>query len=130
MVRTAAVIAAVMVVLMPVTLPEPAEPVKPDLEELEYLGEFTCTAYCGCRKCNGKWYGCPTASGTDYVEGRTVAVDPDVIPLGTELYIEGYGWYVAEDTGAGVAGKWVDMYYDDHGVALEHGMKRLEVWVK
>lgn len=45
MVRTAAVIAAVMVVLMPVTLPEPTEPVKPDLEELEYLGEFTCTAY-------------------------------------------------------------------------------------
>ncbi len=130
MVRTAAVIAAVMLALAHVPVVAVEEPVKPELCEMEYLGEFTCTAYCGCRKCNGKWYGYPTASGTDYEEGRTLAVDPDVIPLGTELYIPGYGWYVAEDTGNGIDGNRLDMYYNDHGVALEHGIKKVEVWVK
>lgn len=130
MVRTAAVIAAVMLALAHVPVVAVEEPAKPELCEMEYLGEFTCTAYCGCRKCNGKWYGYPTASGTDYEEGRTLAVDPDVIPLGTELYIPGYGWYVAEDTGNGIDGYKIDMYYDSHEVANIHGVKRVEVWVK
>lgn len=131
-----AVIAAVMLALGSLPTVAPPEPTKPELCEVEYIGEFICTAYCGCRKCNGKWYGYPTASGTDYVEGRTLAVDPDVIPLGTELYIEGYGWYVAEDTGdtgnpeTGIYGYKIDMYYDDHDVASKHGVKRVEVWVK
>ena len=37
-----------------------AEPVG---ERWEFLGVFRCTAYCGCRRCNGKWYGMPSASG-------------------------------------------------------------------
>ena len=135
MVRTAAVIAAVMLALAAVPIPvtdepAPVEPVKAELTEMVSLGEFTCTAYCGCRKCNGKWYGYPTASGTDYEEGRTLAVDPKVIPLGTEIYIPGWGWFVAEDTGNGIKGQRLDMYYDDHGEALEHGVKQMEVWVK
>ena len=130
MVRPLAVLTAVMVAIANVPVAVAEAPTKPELIPMERLGEFVCTAYCGCRKCNGKWYGYPTASGTDYEEGRTLAVDPDVIPLGTELFVEGYGWFVAEDTGNGIDGNRLDMYYDDHGVALEHGVKRVEVWVK
>ena len=70
---------------------------------------FTAFAYCACEKCCGRWsqYGL-TASGTAPQQGRTVAVDPDVIPLGTELTIDGAAGYIAEDTGSGIAGNTLD----------------------
>ncbi len=58
------------------------------------------------------WYGL-TRSGEVLVKGL-VAVDPSVIPLGTQLYIEGYGFAKASDTGGGIKGKWVDLGYEDH----------------
>ena len=129
----AALVGLSCVMMAIASLPVPVEALKgvgKDLTELEYLGEYRCTAYCGCRKCNGKWYGYPTASGTDYEQGRTIAVDPDVIPLGAEVFIEGYGWFVAEDTGYGIDGLAIDMYYDSHSEALKHGIQYVEVWVK
>ena len=84
------------------------------------LGVFKLTSYCGCRKCNGKWTGYPTASGTDYEVGRTIAVDKRVIPLGTWVYlnIPGEGWqkFRAEDTGSAIKGHKIDVYVgDNHG---------------
>lgn len=76
------------------------------------LGQFKITTYCGCYECNGKWTGYPTKLGTDYVEGRTVGVDPSVIPLGSKLLIDGHE-YIAEDTG-NFTGKIVDVYVSDH----------------
>lgn len=84
------------------------------------LMEVKTTAYCGCKKCNGKWYGSPTASGTDYQVGRTIAVDKNVIKLGTKVEIDG-NVYVAEDTG--VKGKHIDIYHDSHSAALKYGVK-------
>ena len=49
---------------------------------------------------------------------RIVAVDPSVIPLGTRLYIPGYGFAVAGDTGGGIKGNMIDLGYPD-GVAVD-----------
>lgn len=78
------------------------------------LGRFRLTSYCGCRKCNGKWTGHPTALGTTLTTGRTIAVDKRVIPLGTwvEINVPGIGWqkFRAEDTGSAVKGNHIDVY--------------------
>ena len=78
------------------------------------LGMFRLTSYCGCSKCNGKWAGSPTAYGTILTTGRTIAVDRNVIPLGSwvEINVPGIGWqkFRAEDTGSGVRGNHIDVY--------------------
>ena len=51
-----------------------------------------------------------TFTGTAVYKG-IVAVDPSVIPLGTEMYIPGYGYGLAADTGGGVIGNWIDLGY-------------------
>lgn len=91
---------------------------KAEEDKYTYLGKFRLTSYCGCRACNGIWTGYPTASGTDYVFGRTIAVDKNVIPLGTwiEINIPGQGWqkFHAEDTGSAIQGNDIDVYVDTH----------------
>lgn len=67
--------------------------------------------------------GTRTATGTTVAEGRTIAVDPNVIPLGWWVYIEGYGYRKAEDTGSAIKGKKIDMYYDSLRTALNFGRK-------
>ena len=91
-------------------------------------GIFTAYAYCACEKCCGKWaqYGL-TASGTVPQQGRTVAVDPDVIPLGSELWIDGEGPFVAEDTGSGINGSTIDVFHRSHADALEWGKREVTV---
>jgi uncharacterized protein YabE (DUF348 family) len=54
--------------------------------------------------------GSTTRTGTGVYKG-IVAVDPRVIPLGTRMYIPGYGYALAADTGGGVKGNWVDVAY-------------------
>jgi len=66
------------------------------------------TSYDGnCLGCRGK-----TFSGTPVTYG-TLAVDPSVIPLGTRVYIPGYGIGKAEDIGGGVKGNMIDLGFDD-----------------
>lgn len=86
-------------------------------------GEFTITHYCGCSDCCGK-SDCITAIGTLAKMGRTVSVDPDVIPLGSEVLINGV-CYIAEDVG--VRGKAIDIYIDSHSQALAMGTYKTEV---
>ncbi len=53
-----------------------------------------------------------TASGQPLKKGL-VAIDRSLIPFGTRLYVPGYGFAVAADTGSGVRGRWIDLGYED-----------------
>lgn len=65
--------------------------------------------------------------GTKAKENHTIAVDPDVIQLGTEVLIDGET-YVAEDVGGAVKGDVIDIYVDDCEDGF--GRKYSEVYVK
>lgn len=72
------------------------------------------------------WTGNRTASGTWPAVG-TVATDPEVIPLGSRLWIEGYGEAIAADTGGAIQGNIIDVYMHSHQEAISWGRKRVEV---
>lgn len=98
--------------------------------KLVYLGDYKLTHYCPgfhgepCGTGDGL-----TATGTKVTAGRTIAVDPKVIPYGTKVYIEGYGWRVAEDCGGGVKGKHIDVAMASHDEAMSKGVKHRDVWI-
>lgn len=93
---------------------------------IKSLGEFEITHYCSCIQCCGKTDGI-TATGTRVTEGRTIAVDPQVIALGSTVWIEGMP-YVAEDVGGAIKDKHIDIYVADHNSALQLGRKTVEVY--
>ena len=108
-----------------------------DLDELRgfdgVLTDCTVTYYC-CEKrphiCGGGTG--KTATGTDVTAGRSAAVDPSVIPLGAEIWVD-YGdgvlhSYVAEDTGSAVGGAHVDLAVATHDEALALGTTTATVW--
>ena len=99
----------------------------------EPLGEFTLTAYCPCMKCCGKTDGI-TATGTTAAEGRTIAVDPRVIPYGSAVtlyFADGTSHtYTAEDCGGAIKGNRLDIYFDDHQAALQFGVQSAMVYVE
>lgn len=69
-----------------------------------------------------------TASGIQAKHG-VVAVDPNVIPLGTKLYIPGYGEALAADTGGDIVGSRIDVVMEDYGEAMQFGRRTVEVYV-
>ena len=78
--------------------------------------------------CCGKSDGI-TSIGVKATEGRTVAVDPDKIPYGSEVVINGHT-YIAEDCGGAISGNKVDIFFDTHQEALEFGVRYAEVEVR
>lgn len=102
-------------------------------ETLIDLGEFTITHYCPCETCCGVWalnrpdgiiY---TASGAEAEAGKTIAVDPAIIPYGTEVIIDGHA-YIAQDSGSAVKGNHIDIYCTTHEEALELGSYKINVY--
>lgn len=87
-----------------------------------YLGKYTLTAYCPCKKCSGG-HGKKTASGKTAKQGRTIAVDKKKIKLGTKIKINGKT-YTAEDTGGAIKGNRIDVYFSSHKKALQFGKKK------
>lgn len=81
---------------------------------------MNATAYCPCAYCNGCWAGQPSTMGLKVQKG-IVAVDPSFIPLGTKLYVEGYGFCIAADTGGAIKGNRIDLCYNSHSEALSSG---------
>ena len=72
--------------------------------------------------------GSRTATGT-LVRRGVIAVDPSVIPLGTRVFIPGYGEAVAEDIGGGIHGQRIDVAFDTHAEALMFGRQDLEIFI-
>lgn len=113
------------------TAPEPEEAVEPP-PEVHVIEECTVTWYtedtCGKAR-DHPAYGV-TASGLPVEEGVTCAVDPAVIPLGSEvrvLYADGSaGTFQATDTG--VKGEWVDIYTPSCDYAVQCGLQTLTVY--
>ena len=69
-----------------------------------------------------------TATGT-LVRRGVIAVDPSVIPLGTHVFIPGYGEAVAEDIGGAIHGYRIDVAFDTHAEALMFGRQDLEIFI-
>ena len=69
-----------------------------------------------------------TATGTLAVRGA-IAVDPSVIPLGTRLYIPGYGIGRAEDTGGAIDGNRIDLSYNSVNEAFQWGRRTVTVYI-
>ncbi|MBV9470942.1 MAG: 3D domain-containing protein, partial [Abitibacteriaceae bacterium] len=57
------------------------------------------------------------------------AVDPRVVPLGTKMYVEGYGYAFACDTGGAIKGRRIDLAYDSYRVANSQGHRKVRVWI-
>lgn len=82
------------------------------------------TAYTSQDEGNGLY----TARGNRLTQGL-VAVDPNVIPLGSVLYIEGYGYAIADDTGGAIVGNTVDIGMPSQEEALQWGRKDVMVYI-
>ncbi len=89
---------------------------------------MVATAYDGCYECNKPYYGYPSYIGLPLARG-IVAVDPKVIPMGTKLYVEGYGQAIAADQGNAIKGNRIDLFFDTHQQALNYGMKTVKVTI-
>lgn len=70
-----------------------------------------------------------TATGTIPLEGRTVAVDPKVIPYDTEIYIDGRSGYIAEDTGGAIRGHRIDIFMNSREDAIYFGRQTVRVQI-
>ena len=100
---------------------------KKPTDGMEYLGEYTITAYCPCEKCTGKVD--PdgiTASGKKASPNHTIAA-PTEFEFGTKLYIDGIT-YEVEDRGGAITGKRLDIYFDTHEEALAFPMGTYDVY--
>lgn len=69
-----------------------------------------------------------TATGSRVRRG-VVAVDPSIIPLGTKLYVEGYGYAQALDTGSAIKGFKIDLYFESYQEAIRWGRRKVKVYL-
>jgi len=91
-------------------------------------GTMRLSAYCPCEECS-EGYGRKTATPGKYARSNhTIAVDPDVIPLGSKVKI-GKKIYVAEDVGALIFGDRIDVFFDTHEEVEEFEIKYKHCWV-
>lgn len=59
----------------------------------------------------------------------TIAVDPTVIPMGSKVYVNGYGYAVAADTGTAIKGNKIDLYFNTYRESCDWGLKNVKVTI-
>ena len=94
-----------------------------DAERTMTVEATAYTAYCN--GCSGT-----TANGTDLRANphlKVIAVDPRVIPLGTKVWVEGYGEAVAADTGGAIKGNKIDVFIPNKSGAYEWGRRTVTI---
>ncbi|MFE4814215.1 ubiquitin-like domain-containing protein [Peribacillus simplex] len=86
------------------------------------------TAYtASCKGCSGV-----TSTGVDLKSNpgaKIIAVDPNVIPLGSKVYVDGYGYAVAADKGGAIKGNRIDVFFSSKNDAYRWGVKRVKIRV-
>ncbi len=109
----------------------PEEPIVEETQTVEvnnnvsnekYMGNFRITFYSG---------DTITATGTVPKVGRTIAVDPKVIPYGSKVRVEGFGTFIAEDTGGVIKGNKIDIFLATNAECVDdaHGVKYRDVYI-
>jgi 3D (Asp-Asp-Asp) domain-containing protein len=96
-----------------------------------YVAELTmvATAYNGSYRANGPWGPYAALGGRPLTRGMA-AVDPSVIPLGTRLYVEGYGPALAADTGSAIQGDRIDLFLPaSNAETARFGIRTVKVYV-
>jgi len=94
----------------------------------ERMITMVATGYTDAPEENWPWAGAPSYIGLPLARG-IVAVDPDVIPMGTKLYIEGYGEAIAADQGGAINGNRIDLFFDSKQEAFDWGMRTVKVTI-
>jgi len=103
---------------------------KPGTETQGKYFTMVATGYCPCEICCERWADGLTYTG-DKVGRGCIAIDSKagILKLGQKLYIQGYGYGVANDIGGAIKGWEVDLCFNTHQRALEWGRKLVRVYV-
>ena len=96
--------------------------VKPDTHS--YKQKYVVTAYSQGEKGVGNF----TYTGNRVKKG-TIAVDPKYIPLGSKIYVPGYGWGIADDIGGKIKKRHIDVYLNSRHSASRWGRKYMHIIV-
>lgn len=89
---------------------------------------MVATGYTDAPEENWPYAGAPSYIGLPLARGM-VAVDPNVIPMGTKIYVEGYGPAIAADQGGAIKGNRIDLFFDSKAEANNWGMKSVKVTI-
>lgn len=120
---------------------------KPHFTRIPKIITMEVTAYCACEKCCG-WrlnrngeavYAYGPRKGKPKIVGMTaggtkakpgvIAADISIYPMGTIMYIEGYGYGRVEDSGSAIIGNHIDLFFKDHESAMNWGKQTMKVKV-
>ncbi|QAS51364.1 hypothetical protein HLI_03605 [Halobacillus litoralis] len=95
-------------------------------EQVKRTVAVEATAYTAfCEGCSGKTYtGIDLRANPDQ---KVIAVDPNVIPLGSKVRVPGYGVAIAGDIGGDIEGNRIDVFLAEQGDALDFGRRQIEV---
>lgn len=105
---------------------KPVDSLQAQLAKAKRVFTVRSTAYTSDPRENGGWN--VTAIGTKIRRG-VIAVDPRVIPLRTRVYVEGYGFATAEDTGGAIKGNKIDVVMDTNAQSRNWGVRNVKIYI-